>query len=210
MTYNPQIVETLRKLNSFEMTLNDYIKAYYDAEVLPFPSELKTTINQVIDKVMVICKDAENDTDHPFFYHRSKRINEFGNHLEDVVCEAIKQITGNEADNLGTGYPDVRTQIQEWNIYPECKTTQDIDEHTTMRTFYTSLPSERTKKRKNIKDGVHLLFTFEHDGDSNHSQGRGLTGRYTIRDLCGFKYYMVVKQEGNGVDIAKCPIILAD
>lgn len=186
-----------------KITLNEYIKAYYNADILSYDNALDTVLNAAIQRTFELTHAAENNPTHPLYYSSTKRINEYGNHVEKVLCAAIEEITGNPAKNLGVGYPDVKTVINNYNIYPECKIGPNIDVVGSMRSFYTTTPAERTKRIKNIQDGIHLLFKFEHAGP-----GR-LTGRYCVFDLNGLVYTAEGSlQQGNDLDIYKCNLVL--
>ena len=196
-------VEYLRAQSKRRITLNDYVRAYYDAEIVPYDYSLNEIILKAIERTFELTEEAYRNPTHPCYYDESKRINEYGNHVENVLCRALQEITGNEAKNLGVGYPDVRTSISTHIIYPECKITQDIDEIGSMRMFYTTTPAERTKKIKNLQDGMHLLFKFEHDGPSR------LTGRYKMYDLNGLQYTAEGSlQQGNDKDLNETAILV--
>lgn len=193
----------LRKQAKRRITLNEYVKAYYDADIIPFDTGLLDILQQAITRTFDITKTAYGDAEHPLHYREGGRINEYGNHVENVLCAAIEEITGVEAKNLGVGYPDVRTAISGYTIYPECKITKDLDEVSGMRSFYTTTPAERTKKIKNLQDGMHLLFKFEHAGPGV------LTGRFRVWDLNGLEYTAEGSlQQGNDKDVSKCKLIM--
>lgn len=184
-------VEYLRSLeNKRKITLNDWCEAYYNAKVLVLPSNQYDLFYKVAQKAIDIL---------PEFPYRG-RVNEFGNHMEKVLIEAIKRVLDVPAKGLGTGYPDVYFTHNGENYYPECKVGKNIfDKPNGFRMFYTSAPSEITKKSKNIKDGYHLLFHFEHDMKKN---GIGsLSGKFAITDLEGFPYYIQSIQQGTGKDL---------
>ena len=202
---NEENLNYLKSQTKRRITLNEYVKAYYDADILPYDESLNEILQKAIAQTLELTKEAENNPGHPLYYPVNKRINEYGNHVENVLCTAIEEITGNTAKNLGVGYPDVRTNINNYNIYPECKIGPDIDVVGGMRSFYTTTPAARTKKIKNIQDGIHLLFKFEHAG-----AGR-LTGRYRVFDLNGLEYTAEGSlQQGNDKDIYKCNLVLTN
>jgi hypothetical protein len=204
MILNENNIAFLKSQSKRRITLNEYVKAYYDANILPYDNALDNVIQKSCARVFEITKAAYNNPSHEFYYSYDKRINEYGNHVENVLCAAIEEITGNSAKNLGVGYPDVRTKIFDYNIYPECKICADIDDVGSMRSFYTTTPAERTKKIKDLHDGIHLLFKFEHDGPGK------LTGRYKIWDLNGLEYTAEGSlQQGNAKDIdTHCKVVM--
>lgn len=169
------------------ITLNDYIRVYYGAQVLPLPENLHDFIKTVMDRVVEI-----ND-ELPYY----GRINEYGNHMEKVFIEVLRRYFPEvTAEKLGSGYPDTRININGVWVYPEIKIAEDVYEVSGFRTFYTSTPKDKTKNRKNIQDGSHLLIHFEHDGP-----GR-LTGRYRVSDLDGYEYTSLGSiQQGNTIDL---------
>lgn len=186
-SYNPTSVDLLRSLVSTKITLNDYVKAFYDAEIFPFPTDGIETIKKIIDLSIQLYKK----------YPYTGRVNEMGNYMEEILHRTIMEMNFGSSKKLGTGYPDNCSNINgiEFPIYFEPKVTANILHHSSFRKFYTSVPASTTKNRKKIKDGFHLLIDYEHDGNSS------LTGRYKITDLDGFIYQMVNKQEGSSKDI---------
>lgn len=204
MILNDNNINFLKNQTKRRITLNEYVKAYYDCNIIPYSAQLDTIIKKSCDRVFEITDQASNDPSHKFYYPKNKRINEYGNHVENVLCAAIEEITGNKAKNLGVGYPDVATKVFDYHIYPECKISSDISDVGSMRSFYTTTPAPRTKKIKNLQDGIHLLFKFEHDGP-----GR-LTGRYKVWDLNGLEYTAEGSlQQGNAKDIDRhCKLII--
>ena len=86
-------------------------------------------------------------------------------------------------------------------LYPECKISRDIEKASSLRSFYTSVPAERTKKIKNLQDGMHLLFKFEHNGPGV------LTGRHKVFDLNGMEYVSEALQQGNDKNVYDCEMI---
>jgi hypothetical protein len=201
MGWTQENVDFLRSLKKRSITLNDYVKAYYDVEILPYDTSLNPILQKVINRVYEITKEAYNDPTHEYYFASTRRINEYGNHVEDVLCQAIEDVDGNEAKNLGVGYPDVRTTLGGYFLYPECKISKDIDTVGSMRSFYTSVPAERTKKIKDLQDGMHILFKFQHNGPGI------LTGRHKIFDLNGMEYVSEALQQGNDKHVYACNML---
>jgi len=187
MKYNLSNVEILKSLTGNTLSLNDYVKAYYDSEILEFPKEKLELIRNIVDTSIEIYKK------NPYY----GRVNEMGNHMEECLHRAIVNLKIGSSKKLGTGYPDNCSVLNdlEHKLYLDPKVSKDICDYNGFRMFYTSAPCELTKKRKNITDGYHLLINYEHDGKNN------LTGRYKITDLDMFTYYMVNKQEASAKDI---------
>jgi len=179
----------LKSQKKQKITLNDYISAYYDSEILEVTQDMIGFLSHIAEQTII--KNGEME------YHG--RINEYGNFIENVMVNAIKTYYGDDViiEMLGTGYPDLRLIIGEKIIYPELKISSNIDDvKSRFRVFYTSTPEEKTKLRKNIQDGYHILFHFEHSGPGQ------LTGRYKVTDLCNFEYMSHGNiQQGSYYDI---------
>jgi len=183
------------------ITLNDYVKAYYGKNILKFDPKYEETITEISEKVVELNPRIPYDG----------RINEYGNHLENTVVAAINEVCVDVKDlgamTLGTGYPDIRFKYDNKWFYVEVKIGgPDLwVKPSSFRMFYTSTPKPKVKERKDIKDGYHLLFHFEHNGPGK------LTGRYRITDLCEFEYQAHGrKQEGSSKDLygnGKNPVI---
>ena len=183
-------IEFLRNLENRDITLNDWCEAFYNAKINPLPKEEFEIFKKVAEKTIEIL---------PEFPYNGRR-NEFGNHMENVLIEGVKRVLGVEGKNLGSGYPDVHFEYEGKNYYPECKVGKDIfAKPNGFRMFYTSAPKARTKELKNIQDGHHLLFHFEH-GMEEDGEG-SLTGRFKITDLDGFGYRVEAIQQGNAIDL---------
>jgi hypothetical protein len=200
MDLNLDNVNFLKELSTRRILLREWVMAYYGCNILKYDTSYDELISKVIDKTVELNNIAQSDVYHPLHY-RGSRINEYGNHLENVLCEAITELTGEESENLGVGYPDCRTSLNGIMLYPEVKIGPNLESEGTMRSFYTSVPSKRTAIRKNLKDGMHLLFKFEHAGIGV------LTGRCKVVDLYNMEYNAVTKQEGNDLDIFACESI---
>lgn len=184
---NQENVKLLRSLTGTSISLNDYVMAYYNSEILEFPKEKIEIIKTIVEESIQVYRET------PYY----GRVNEMGNHMEGCLDWAIKRLRIGLSKKLGTGYPDNCSIIKEFEypIYMDPKVSENICDYSGFRMFYTSIPAESTRKRKNISDGYHLLINYEHDGKNN------LTGRYKISDLDGFVYYMVNKQEASAKDI---------
>lgn len=181
-------VTYLKEQKERRITLNDFVMAYYDSLILPIEDELLPFLKDLVDITF------EMNERLPYV----GRINEYGNHLEEVMLEAIQEKYGKSVtvEKLGSGYPDLRINYQGKMLYPELKISKDIDALTTFRVFYTSTPKEITKNRKDIKNGYHVLFHFEHLGPGS------LSGRFKVTDLNGFEYTALGNiQQGHYKDL---------
>ena len=197
-------VDYLRNQSKRRITLNDYLWAYYEAEITPYDPALNPILQQAIERTLTITAEAYENPDHAYYYPTHKRINEYGNHVENVLCQAIEDVTGSSAENLGVGYPDVRTRLGNHWVYPESKICEDIHKVSSMRSFYSTTPAAKTLKIKQLQTGMFLLFKFEHAGPSR------LTGRYRVFDLNGLEYTAEGSlQQGNDRDVFKTKQVLA-
>ena len=173
-----------------EITINDYVKAYYDCDILPFPIDKVDIIHQLA-KLAITYQNERINT-----YKR--RVNEQGNDQEGNLVDSLNNILNGNFKSLGNGYPDLGGMASEFDypLYTESKIRGSLIDNESIRSFYTSKPAEKTKNRKNLKTGYHLLFVFEHDDN-----GR-LNGRYRVVDLDGFTYTSFgSKQEGSYNDV---------
>jgi len=173
-----------------KITLNDYVKAYYDCDILPFPPEKNNLVNQIA----ILAIEYKNK--HLNTYKR--RINEQGNDQEEHLKNSMNNILNGIFKLLGTGYPDVggKAEELEFPLYCDSKIRKNLIDKESIRSFYTSTPAKKTKNKKDLKTGYHLLFIFEHDGNGK------LTGKYRVSDLNGFIYTSFGnKQEGSYSDI---------
>jgi hypothetical protein len=179
--------EQLEGDKGIPITLNEYIEAYYNSKILPYDSKYDSMVSAIANNVVVI---------NPSMPYEG-RINEYGNHLENILCASVEELYGVKAENLGTGYPDIRFNIDGVWFYGEVKIGPDLwKKPDTFRMFYTSTPKPKTIQRKNIQDGYHLLFHFEHAGPG------ALTGRWRVTDLDGFSYLAYGQiQQGSTKDL---------
>ena len=193
MSISQSNVELLRSLEKREITLNDWCMAYYNAEIIPLPQEEYELFGEVARTTIELLPE----------YPYKGRVNEFGNHMENVLIAGIKKVLGADSVNLGTGYPDVYFEYNGKHYYPESKVGADLSKKPDgFRMFYTSAPAQSTKVTKNIQDGHHVLFHFEHGMPKGGKTGI-LTGRYKVSDLDGFRYKTEAIQQGSAIDIYK-------
>ena len=181
-------VTYLREQKERRITLNDFVSAYYNCDILQVTPDLHDFLLDIV--YLTIQMNGKL----PY----KGRINEYGNHLEEVMLRALQEKYKEQiiVEKLGSGYPDLRLQYGEIMIYPELKISKKIDDINTFRVFYTSTPKESTKKRKAIVDGYHILFHFEHDGPGK------LSKKYRVTDLNGFEYTALGNiQQGSYKDL---------
>ena len=173
------------------ITLNDYVEAYYEKNILQFDTKYTEIITKISEKVVEL---------NPTMPYKG-RINEYGNHLENTVVAAINEVCGEVEDlgamTLGSGYPDICFKFDKKWFYIEVKIGPNLwGKPSSFRMFFTSTPKDIVAQRKDIQHGYHLLFHFEHNGPGE------LTGRYRITDLDGFLYHAHGrKQEGSSKDL---------
>lgn len=104
----------------------------------------------------------------------SGRVNEFGNHMEDVLRSTDStRFTKPKKKNgkkQSTGYPDLQFISNNICVYPEIKVLKSGSEDGAMRSFYISTFDKVTS------DAVHIVIGFEHID-------KKLTGKYHIVDM---------------------------
>ena len=189
---NQDNVEMLRNLpHKVDISLNDWCMAFYNAKIFPLPEEEYELFGEVAKTTIELLPE----------YPYKGRVNEFGNHMENVLIAGIKKVLGADSVNLGTGYPDVYFKYNGKHYYPESKVGQDLSkEPDGFRMFYTSAPAEKTIKTKNIQDGHHILFHFEHAMPKGSKVG-ALSGNFKVSDLNGFRYKTENIQQGSAKHI---------
>lgn len=168
------------------ITINDYIEAYYGKFIRPYSGDCKL-LDEIVNHAIRL---------NPLFPY-SGRINEYGNHMENVLAQATTEVLGSSVRNLGTGYPDLHFEYNHEHYYFEVKIGADVfSKPDTFRMFYTTTPKPKTVQRKNIQNGYHILVHFEHAGAGS------LSGRYRVSDLDGFQYWAYGQiQQGSTKDL---------
>ena len=122
----------------------------------------------------------------------SKRVNEVGNTIEQYVRDALTAQgmpatvpTGEKSGKArATGYPDVAFTFNDEHFYLDCKTHDEKNANSTMRTFYLS-PSDDPKISC---DAVHLILSFQ-------------TSRKDGSDIYQLVRYKIVSLEKLSVDL---------
>jgi len=134
--------------------LHEVIQQLYGETVLPYDRSqsewLEVALEDALERI-----NAEGVT--------APRVNEVGNAVEDVVCEALRR-AGFEADRPMTrsghrraaGYPDIEASRGEDAFYFEIKTYHPSTEDSSQRTFYLS-PSDDPKV---THPAFHLVIAF--------------------------------------------------
>ncbi len=184
-------VDYLRAQEERTITLNEWCQAYYNCDIIEFPMDKVDYIHQIAQRTIELQNQSEKST---------RRVNEQGNDTEEFLLIAIKEVLGDEFTTLGSAYPDIKgnTPILDYPLISDSKIRKNLKEGDSLRIFYTSTPKGRTVSKKSLQTSYHLLFLFEHDGNSN------LNGNYRVADLCDFKYTSKGRiQEGNYNDILK-------
>jgi hypothetical protein len=190
-------VDYLLNQKKRQITLNDWCSAFYNCEIIPFPVDKIKLIHSIAQRTITLKNEAEK---------KGRRVNEQGNDTEDFLLKAMKEVLGGNIKTLGTGYPDImgRSEKLEYPIIADSKIKKNLNEKGTLRIFYTSTPSEKTKQKKKLETSYHLLFMFEHDGNEVFN------GNYSVHDMNGFKYIgKGTIQEGSYNDILNHNKIIA-
>jgi hypothetical protein len=103
-----------------------------------------------------------------------KRVNEFGNHMEEVLRNTdptrFTKPTNAKGKKQATGYPDLKFVSNQIVVYPEIKILKQGSTDNAMRSFYVSTFGKITS------DAVHVVIGFEH-------VDMKLTGNYHIVDM---------------------------
>jgi hypothetical protein len=102
------------------------------------------------------------------------RVNEFGNHMEDVLrktnSEKFTKPKKSNGKKQSTGYPDLKCTSNNTVVYDEVKVLKSGSDDGVMRSFYLSTFDKITS------DAVHVVIGFEHID-------KKLTGNYHIVDM---------------------------
>lgn len=143
---------------------SDLIKANSKFQVLPLTNDIRKELEPLVEQAI------QDYNSGPVF---SGRINELGNHMEDVLRKTSSKFskpakaTGKKQS---TGYPDLKFDSSNGLVYTEVKVLSDTSANSDMRSFYLSSFDKITS------DAVHVVVGFEH-------QEKVLTGKYHIVDM---------------------------
>lgn len=177
---NMEDVTRLKLAHQRRISLQSWTYANYDSYIYEYDGSLNNVLEksclQVIDKVNKKTVVYESN---------SERVNEFGNKTEDWLVEELINNGLNAKKLGGSAYPDLNIEHDSLNYYIECKTASKLISNSSMRTFYTTTASSRTKKIKDIKTGFHLLCLFETKGRGKNVE---YTGNFIVYDLADFIY----------------------
>ncbi len=186
---NQDNIQYLKCQEPRSITLNEWVKAYYDCDIFSFPEDKFILIKEIAERTIV----SKNSV-----IKEGRRINEQGNDTEDHLMNSIKEVLGGDFKTLGNAYPDIKGKslLLDYPLIVDSKINKNLWEKDGMRIFYTSTPKKIIINRKKIESSYHLLFLFEHDGHGL------LNGKYRVVDMNGFKYTAKgCLQEGSFTDI---------
>jgi hypothetical protein len=182
-------IEYLRAQEERIITLNEWCQAYYNCNIIEFPTDKVEYIHRIAQRTI----ELQNLSDKEI-----RRVNEQGNDTEGFLLKAIIEVFGYNFTTLGNAYPDIKgkTSILEYPLVSDSKIRKNLSVGDSLRIFYTSTPKSKTVNKKSLQTSYHLLFLFEHDGKNN------LNGKYRVVDLYNFKYTSKGRiQEGSYNDI---------
>ncbi len=184
-------IEYLRAQEERTITLNEWCQAYYNCDIMEFPTDKVDYIHQIAQRTI----ELQNRS-----FRGTRRVNEQGNDTEEFLLSAITEVFGYNFTTLGNAYPDIKgnTPILEYPLISDSKIRKNLSVGDSLRIFYTSTPKSQTVYKKSLQTSYHLLFLFEHDGNGN------LNGKYRVADLCNFEYTSKGRiQEGSYNDILR-------
>jgi hypothetical protein len=151
--------------NKDKVTFADIIQSQSGYKVLPLTDDIVKDIVPFVEQAIA------NYNSGP---HWSGRVNEFGNHMEEVLRKTdptrFSKPTKSNGKKQSTGYPDLKFPSNNIVVYPEIKVFKAGSEDGTMRSFYLSTFNKITS------DAVHVVIGFEH-------VDKKLTGKYHIIDM---------------------------
>lgn len=151
--------------NKDKIKFSDLIESQTEYKVLPLTDDIKNDIIPYIEKAI---KDYNSG---PVW---SGRVNEFGNHMEEVLKKTdptkFSKPSKSNGKKQSTGYPDLKHALNHIIIYDEVKVLNKGSDLSDMRSFYMSTFDKITS------DAVHIVIGFEH-------VDKKLTGTYHIVDM---------------------------
>lgn len=165
---NKQYVRNLESIIKQMMTplknipLNLVIECLSGCRIIPFNKKKKEDL-KVLGDLKKVAKIAGRVINKEGI--QSRRANEVGNNIEQYVKDAINSI-GYKADipiatngiHKAVGYPDIEFTTKQGKVYYlECKTYNQENIYSTLRSFYIS-PSDNFKI---TKPAQHFVITFE-------------------------------------------------
>lgn len=151
--------------NKDKIRFSDLIEERTGYKVLPLTDDIKKDIIPYIEQAIKNYNAGEI---------WNKRVNEFGNHMEDVLRNTdvtrFSKPTKKNGKKQNTGYPDLKFVSNNTIVYPEIKVLKKGSDAGEMRSFYLSTFDKVTN------DAVHIVIGFEHID-------KQLTGKYHIIDM---------------------------
>jgi hypothetical protein len=143
----------------------DIIKSQAGYDVLPLNDQIIQDITPFIQQAIA------NYNSGPIW---AGRVNEFGNHMEDVLRKTdptrFTKPTKANGKKQSSGYPDLKFPSNNVVVYPEIKIYNQGSDLSDLRSFYLSTFDKITS------DAVHIVIGFEH-------VDKRLTGKYHIIDM---------------------------
>ena len=147
-----------------------------------YHSELTKTLSIALNEIL---SDTKNN---PI---KSKRINEVGNKIEQIIEKKLKEFQLNvekpttiKGNFKSTGYPDLKLSHNNEDFYIECKIFSKNSIDSSFRSFYLS-PSKDFKITSN---GYHFIIAFEIETNQNLSNATSWKILDTYNLLCDVKY----------------------
>jgi hypothetical protein len=151
--------------NKTKVKFADIIESQSGYKVLPLTDDIVKDIVPFVEQAIV------NYNAGPIW---SGRVNEFGNHMEEVLRKTdptkFNKPTKSNGKKQATGYPDLKCVSNNIVVYDEIKILNQGSDASDMRSFYLSTFDKITS------DAVHIVIGFEH-------VNKKLTGKYHIIDM---------------------------
>jgi len=151
--------------NKVKVKFSELVEEQTGYKVLPLTDDIKKDIIPYIEQAI---KDYNAG---PIW---SGRVNEFGNHMEEVLRKTnpnkFERPTKSNGKKQSTGYPDLKHRTDEFFVYDEAKVFNKGSDRGGLRSFYVSTFDKITS------DAVHIVIGFEH-------VDKKLTGKYHIVDM---------------------------
>lgn len=142
-----------------DIPLNLIIKSAFKNEVYQYDKKKFKNLTSLLVKSMNEVKVAISN--EPIL---SSRVNEVGNKIESTIKEILNSnglkaelpLTQNNK-HKSAGYPDLKFVYDNIDYYIECKTYNQNNIKSTLRSFYLSI----SKDAKVISSGYHLILAFQ-------------------------------------------------
>ena len=151
--------------NKVKVKFSDIIEDQSGYKVLSLTEDIVKDITPFVEQAIA------NYNSGPIW---SGRVNEFGNHMEEVLRKTnpnrFSKPTKSNGKKQSTGYPDLKFPSNDVVVYPEIKILNAGTKDGALRSFYLSTFDKITS------DAVHIVIGFEHID-------KKLTGKYHIVDM---------------------------